>query len=78
MDADTSEEPAAGTHVNIPISDLKIYEAVEFVSDGDAHYLAWMPRMIEQFRLTYAEYWNLSVAEHQTFIDYMEGNADGG
>lgn len=72
------EEPPVGTHVNIPIGDLKIHEAVEFVSDGDALYIQWMPRMIEQFRLTYKEYWNLSVAEHQTFIDYVEGDADGG
>ena len=72
------EEPTPGTHVSIPISDLKIHEAVEFVADGDALYIQWMPRMIEQFRLTYKEYWNLSVAEHQTFIDYVEGSDGGG
>ena len=72
------EEPTPGTHVSIPISDLKIHEAVEFVADGDALYIQWMPRLIEQFRLTYKEYWNLSVAEHQTFIDYVEGSDGGG
>ena len=78
MAEEPDEEPTPGTHVSIPISDLKIFEAVEFVSDGDALYIQWMPRLIEQFRLTYKEYWNLSVAEHQTFIDYVEGSDGSG
>lgn len=58
--------------VSLSIADVTIKEAAALVVDGDAHYLRWMPAIIDRFRLTYAEYWELTVAEHQTFIDYLE------
>ncbi len=58
--------------VSISIADLRIIEAADIAADGDAYYLKTMPVIIDRLRCTYAEYWQLTVAEHQMMISYLE------
>jgi hypothetical protein len=59
--------------VSISIADLRIREAAEIVADGDAHYIKWMPAVMGHGGgLSYNEYWELTVAEHQAFVAYLE------
>ncbi len=74
MDDKPIEELEPATTVSLSIADLHIREAVEYVADGDAHYILWMPSIIDKFRCTYAEYWDLTVAEHATFVEYLEAS----
>ena len=68
------EDLAPPTSVTLSIADLHIREAAGIVSDGDAHYIRWAPLIIDKANCTYDEYWEMTVAEHAYFVEYLEAN----
>ena len=54
--------------VPVPIGDLPLWLAAQYVDDGDTYWRESMPAILRIYRVDYSDYWNLTVAEHRAFL----------
>ena len=72
------EEAPIATTVAVPIGDLVLWQAALYTTDGENFWRESMPAIVDRFAgVTFANYWDMTVADHAAFLEYLNGGHDG-
>lgn len=70
-DIPTPDDGGVVAAVEMPVAELTLWQASRFAADGDDYWRNSMPAIMAYFNVPYGDYWNLTVAEHASMMDFL-------
>lgn len=62
--------------VEMPVADLTLWQASRFAADGETYWRDSMPAVMAYFNIPYNDYWNLTVAEHTSMMEFLKNSQE--